>query len=678
MKFFFIKTHNIVKTTLLLWVISGCFSIHAQEFLTGIGINTQIIKENQLQKKERAVPRSCFLPFFEDFSNYTGFPNRNLFVDKQAFVNKTFPVRPPTIGVVTLDAVDEYGRIYSHLNEVSKGADTLTSRFIRLDSLWVADTLRAMSLDKDSLYFSFYFQPGGARIQVGDVGGHIGSQPNINDSLVLEFRYAYKEKDTLKTGWKHIWSTPGFSVDTWISENPHQYFKQIMIPITDTIYGHDTFQFRFRNYASLEPQQGIAGWEGNVDQWHIDYIRLDVNRSIEDTTTNDLAFVTPTTSFLKNYQSMPWKHFHEDDMKKNFTNELTNLSDGHRTPRYRYYITQSGKPDPVHEYKQQWGGADDIKPYSTNGLYQNNPVTNPEIKFVPQMKDTASFVITHIFTNNSEDDFCVSNDTCLFEQKFYNYYAYDDGTAEYGYCLNNQYNIAKLAMKFSLLVPDSLSAVRMWFNHTKNSENEAATFSIMVWEDKNGAPGDTLRTMKGQTPQFADSLHYLDFVEYRFDEKFFIKEAHKNFWIGFEQHGNVQLNIGFDQNNDSREFFKYNTNGTWRTSSYRGTPMLRPVFGEPYSVSVPTPKFATIKIYPNPTTGDLNLIQEKVENGKWGFIREIIENVEIFDIFGKKLQTTPLTNTSTCYLNISHLKTGVYFLKVKTSSGVFYEKIIKY
>ena len=653
---------NFFRASLLLGVICFCSSIHAQEFLTGIGTNTQIIKESE-QQQERNIDTPLWLPFFEDFSNYTGYPNKNLFIDKQAFVNKTFAVRPPTIGVVTLDALNEFGRIYPHLNQVSKGADTLTSRFIRLDSLRVADTLKFIDPKDTTLFFSFYFQPGGAGLLGSGAGERIGSQPNTTDSLVLEFRYAFTEKDSLITGWNHVWSTPGFSADTWLTENPHQYFKQIVIPITDAIYRHDKFQFRFRNYASLEPQQGIAGWEGNVDQWHIDYIRLDVNRSIADTTTNDLAFVTPTTSFLKNYQSMPWKQFYKDDMKSNFTNELTNLSDGSRTPRYQYYITQSGKPVPVHEYKQQWGGAADIKPYSTNGLYQNNPVTKPEIKFVPQIKDTASFIITHIFTNNSEDDFCVSNDTCLFKQKFYNYYAYDDGTAEYGYCLNNQYNIAKLAMKFSLRIPDSLSAVRMWFNHTKNSENKEAVFSIRVWKDDNGQPGEEINKPNEYKP---DTLHFQEFTEYRFDEKILVSG---DIWIGFEQYGNVQLNIGFDQNTDSREFFKYNTDGNWRTSSYRGTPMLRPVFGEPiHIVNIPTQNFSDINVYPNPTTGELRITNYELR----------ITSVEIFDIYGKKLSSHHLIASSSNHLfNISHLKSGIYFVKITTESGIVTKKIIK-
>jgi hypothetical protein len=672
------------RALLLLWVMVLGYSVYAQEFLTGIGTNVQIMKQAQQYKQcftnGKADPKPILLPFFEDFSNYTGYPNENLFVDKQAYVNNTFPVYPPTIGVVTLDALDEYGKIYAHLNEVSKGADTLTSRFIRLDSLFVADTIRKIE-SKDSLYFSFYFQPGGAGAADGSVGEHIGNQPNQTDSLVLEFGYPKIEKDTAYTVWNHIWSTPGFNVKNWLTENPLQYFKQVMIPITDTNYLCNKFQFRFRNYVSLEPQLGIAGWEGNVDLWHIDYIRLDVNRYVNDVFTNDLAFVSPTTSLLKNYQSMPWKQFQVSDMKSNFTNQLTNLHNGKRTPRYQYNIKLNGNL--VDEYTEYWTGAKDINPYCDSGLYENSVVTKPKIKYIPHLTDTATFKITHIFANNSDEDFCFANDTCVFEQKFMNYYAYDDGTAEYGYCLNNQYNIAFLAMKFPLFKPDSLSAVRMWFNHTKNSENENALFSIVVWKDtvfkvkdeEISEPGRVLYYFDQFRPQFESQ--FLDFWEYRFDKKVSVSG---NIWIGFEQQGNVQLNIGFDQNNDSREFFRYNTKGSWETSSFKGTPMLRPVFGNPLNLSVPQSQISTVKIYPNPTTGEL-----RIEMGDMSY-ETCDMRYEIYDVYGREVSNlkSQISNhqggkpqADGLVINISHLPAGIYFLRILTENGAVTKKIIK-
>ena len=134
--------HNLYKTICQFVILFGlCCPAQAQEFLTGLKTNIQIIKESRQYKehvyKGKTEDQPVLLPFFEDFSNYTGYPDERLFSDKQAFVNNSYPIFPPTIGVATLDALNEYGEIYSHLNETSKGADTLTSRCIRLDSLFV-------------------------------------------------------------------------------------------------------------------------------------------------------------------------------------------------------------------------------------------------------------------------------------------------------------------------------------------------------------------------------------------------------------------------------------------------------------------------------------------------------------------------------------------------------------
>ena len=636
-------------TTLLLTVaLSLCYVTHAQEYLTGVGTNTQIIKIIQQQKefstKSRSENPPLFLPFFEDFSNYTGFPDEKHFTDKQAFVNNSYPLFPPSIGVVTLDALNEYGKIYPHLNSSYKGADTLTSCFIRMDSILLADTLKKITL-ADSVYFSFYFQPGGGGIVGSSAGERIGNQPDANDSLVLEFGY-------MKAGepiWDHIWSTGGFSLKEWTDLNPLEFFKQILIPITNDNYLCDSFRFRFRNYASLEPQQDILGWEGNVDQWHIDYIRLDINRNKNDKNTNDLAFVSPTTSFLKNYQAMPWKQFQNADMKSHFANQLVNLSNATQTSTYKYSITCNGNPV-TPDYIAE---AIDIDP----GIQPKPVQAAPAISFIPDLKESTIFKITHIFQKTTGSDFAPVNDTCVFEQKFLNYYAYDDGTAEYGYCIKNTYNFAYLAMKFPIQVADQLSAVQMWFNHTKNSENEEALFSIVVWEDKNGEPdmGKRLYTMAGKRPQFEGQ--FLDFFTYKFDEKI---PVNKTIWVGFEQQGNVQLNIGFDQNTDSREFFRCNTHGSWTTSAYKGTPMIRPLFGE-LSNSVPeNAPISKFKVFPNPTTGVLNLIQEPINNEQL-----TINNIEIFDMYGKKLTFHHFIISSSHHLiNISNLPAGIYFLKI--------------
>jgi hypothetical protein len=71
-----------------------------------------------------------------------------------------------------------------------------------------------------------------------------------------------------------------------------------------------------------------------------------------------------------------------------------------------------------------------------------------------------------------------------------------------------------------------------------------------------------------------------------------------------------------------------------------------------------------LQVYPNPTTGEL-----KMENGELK-----IENVEIYNVMGKK-QSLNLSTPQ--FLNISHLPTGIYFLKIETEQGSVVKKVIK-
>jgi len=77
-----------------------------------------------------------------------------------------------------------------------------------------------------------------------------------------------------------------------------------------------------------------------------------------------------------------------------------------------------------------------------------------------------------------------------------------------------------------------------------------------------------------------------------------------------------------------------------------------------------------LSFYPNPTTGVLNLTQETINNEQL-----TINNIEIFDIYGKKHHLIP--SSSHHLINISHLPAGLYFIKVYTEKGVVVEKVIK-
>ncbi len=73
-----------------------------------------------------------------------------------------------------------------------------------------------------------------------------------------------------------------------------------------------------------------------------------------------------------------------------------------------------------------------------------------------------------------------------------------------------------------------------------------------------------------------------------------------------------------------------------------------------------------INIYPNPTTGIVNVESEKTD---------LIRNIEVTDIKGQKVSSSEVNN-SVVELDLTKYSKGVYFVKVTTNEGVYNEKII--
>lgn len=707
--------------TFILSLLSVCLlapaTLSAQEILTGVTQNSVVAKAYKTHPEKGSRDISVRLPFVEDFSNYTGYPNSGLWLDRKCFVNNTFAINPPSIGVATFDALDENGRVYAHADRNTFAADTLTSVCIRLDSNFTQH--RPMRIS-DSLYFSFFYQPGGGCDGTPPVAWErLGDAPETDDRLVLEFGYAtgnmvfqgfiygeyiigegeyYVAGDTIDNPfipgtyyifesnafagetilmpadsifgpeyvWNEVWSTDGCQLDTWLAQNPLEYFKQVLIPITDEQYLRNNFQFRFRNYASLDLDSwsgnNIVGWASNCDQWNVDYVQLDINRSAQDLYPSDVAFVSPTTTALAQYQSMPWQQYRSSDMAERFHNKLSNLSEEVRNVGYEYSVVkQSGGT--IYRSTPNFMNA---TPYNESGLHTYAPHAQPTIdyEYVYDGADSATFIITHVFKMEGSSDENRHNDTCVFEQKFYNYYAYDDGTAEGGYSLLSTMSNPEsyLAMQFTLAQPDTLRCVRMWFNSTLNDEN-FDDFTLMVWGDDNGRPGEVLYSLAEQLPNHADDYH--NFVPYYLEEPLPVEGT---FYVGFYQDHNTQLNLGFDQNNDARGHFFYSVSNEWKESFYKGAPMIRPVLGKNFDHSGITPlEQTTISIYPNPTTGIVYISEsDQLQDADY----------QIIDIYGRTLESGRISQQC---IDLSSQKPGVYFIRITNDNRIIStEKILKH
>jgi hypothetical protein len=83
---------------------------------------------------------------------------------------------------------------------------------------------------------------------------------------------------------------------------------------------------------------------------------------------------------------------------------------------------------------------------------------------------------------------------------------------------------------------------------------------------------------------------------------------------------------------------------------------------------VETPLMASLRIYPNPTVGQLRIENDELR----------INDVEIYDVVGKKLPLQfPSFGGAGVVLDISHLQSGTYLVRIQTNAGTITKKVIK-
>lgn len=81
-------------------------------------------------------------------------------------------------------------------------------------------------------------------------------------------------------------------------------------------------------------------------------------------------------------------------------------------------------------------------------------------------------------------------------------------------------------------------------------------------------------------------------------------------------------------------------------------------------------EFASSKfnVYPNPTTDIVNISNND---------NLYVENITVYDVAGKQLNTQSFNNHAQIQLNVEHLASGTYMLHIQTSAGIAVKKMVK-
>lgn len=574
-------------------------------------------------KKAAYKTTAITLPFFEDFTDDITWTNKERWVEDQVYINNTMGVSPVSRGVATFDALNANGIPYNTSNPFAQGyADSLTSRDINLSTYTPAD----------SIYLSFFYQPQGN-----------GFYPETDDSLMLFF----KKKNQ---AWVKVWAKQGTTLDS---------FKPVMVPITDTIYLHDTFQFRFVNRASINT---------NDDVWNLDYIQIAANRTIGDSLISDVAFTQQPSFMLNDYTAMTYRQFMADPNKERAANlnaYVRNNGTGTVNTNYNLVSTLRYTGTPIFN-----AGATGliVAPTSnstiTRPIYTNTvPMTGPRENY---FYENRYYIESVSGTDNKV------NDTIVQHQEFYNYLAYDDGTAEKAYFLKLSSTLpGKTAIEFHLNEPDTVTGVMIYFGR-QVPDASLKLFSVAVYGDiaYNGGTDKVVYQEDYLFPKYQRNDFY---YTYKFEKP--VPMPAGTFYMTVIQpalSNSDSLYIGFDVNRVGANHLYYNVDGYWKSIVLSGAVMVRPVLGpiipsgigNEGGVVKKQPIFA---VAPNPAKDVVTVT----------FTYHQPLDYELIDMQGKVLQRSSIRSGDK--IDISNFTTGMYMLRLLGDGYITTpQKILKY
>jgi len=422
----------------------------------------------------------------------------------------------------------------------------------------------------------------------------LGDVPEPADSLVLQFFQA----DGV---WRTVWLRNGFR---------QQSFEQVLIPVLQNANFHEGFRFRFINYS--KPM-------GNLNHWHLDYLRMSRGRNFKDTGIRDVAINSVPGGLLSTYYSMPYAQFlanislyadsvHRLGIKNN--NSVAVQTQYQFIARSNTGLQLAQSPFSANN-RNILSGADTserFKAFSLSGLSGREPWVDVEYRINPLSNDQTPGQYNAYGDNNR----------ITRRQRFTPWLAYDDGSAEGGFGLDYSFlgNVrGQVAMRFRLEKTDTLRGISVFFNRSREDVS-SRPFTLMVWKSIALPPalsnvGDKiLFSAFVERPRYTDSLQ--KFTYFMFDTALVLPPG--DFYIGWRQQAPFILNVGYDNNfryaqkGGANPNLFYDLYGKWEPVpvTVEGAPMMRPLLGSKSQYTFGYESLhppAALHVYPNPFNG---------------------------------------------------------------------------
>ncbi|MEM7370728.1 MAG: T9SS type A sorting domain-containing protein [Bacteroidota bacterium] len=560
---------------------------------------------------------SASQPFFDDFSSGDLYPDSArwftpLDLIKVPVITQHVAVDPPSRGTVSFDGNNRFGVPYNSGSVASGITDQLLSHYIDLEPYSPAN----------QLYLSFFLQPQGN-----------GDRPETRDSFFVYVR----TPSPAPNDYTKVFSLQGSSLTD---------FQQHIIHLDDPEFFHTGFQLLF---------QATGSQNGSLDEWHLDYVYLGLNRSASDTLYQDQSIVGVVQSPLSPYTALPVQHYQE--LMNPMTNPIFSLSN---LANNGQSVTLTAElSDPV-------AFTPMLPPFNHQGTL-TLPGTGHSVEGLPifgtQVFDELAALEMDVQLNGNNDQ-RPENNQLIVRYPIDSVLAYDDGERDGGFGLNQPLGFGT---QINLTKPDSVSAVWISFQPTMHFNQVSGTvtflkdhtFRLVIWNQPH--PDSTLVVqLSGMKVDYGDQPH--SFIRYALNSPVSVPQT---FWVGVQQVDGIGLGVGFDRTYDNDGLTFYDSLGHWVNPHLGGTLMIRPemVNTQPISAGVKEAipsSIPSVSIWPNPLDGrELTvLLNESSLGTQYAF--------ELLDVQGKQIHQMNYGRIASTQLSIQlpvSLQAGLYIIR---------------
>ena len=548
------------------------------------------------------------IPFWDDFSQ--GLDTLKWKVEGASYT-ETIGIRPPSLGMVLFNGVDQNGRAYSQQVRDQGESDYLSSKTFDLSTI--------SSSERNSLFLSFYWQAGGN-----------AELPDENDRLSLQILDP-------QGNWLTIWSKGG-------GDNlDRNKFAQELIQIKPE-WQHAEFQFRFFSNGRQS---------GPFDSWLLDYVYLNTKRTESNINYPDRAITKPNAVRLDGFGAYPWELLSKNQSGKWTTvqNEFLNLENRFRAMEYSISAKDSSGtvllsinantpfnpvPNALERRTFLSRTFTEIELPSTPSdlLFETKLTTGDGILFEVNQGDT---------TRYPSVDYR-SNDQVLTKFPIRDFFAYDHGSADYAAGINQR--SGQLAVAYTTPEQVFLKGVSIYFTNAIQA-NQA--IDLVVWSKLDQKPIYSQETIiPARNP--GEELVYFPLEK--------PIQVTGEFFVGFTQFTNDFIHIGLDKINDQGAKIYYNVGGGWvQNKEVKGSLMIRPHITKSLAGGDNSLPETTYRLFPNPVTDELQ-------------IQGQFSDLTVVDSFGREILLPREQTNQGEIVNFRGQRPGIYVVNLITPEGL--------